>query len=192
MIKIKSETASIKHTTAAACKWIWLHKELICIWCLTLIALKILKSAHQAGNTPLLAYNNIWWVRRTQGIHGWPLTEVILLKFLHRQKIICKSASLLFCLWKSAVGWLTDQSDSKAADWLCVRTAPTWWKGFKRAQPSVGNTFVRLNIQVWANDNGSCLDSWALSFSLFTHIKLWIHQGKLYELYLPKILNTGS
>lgn len=91
-----------------------------------------------------------------------------------------------------AVAWLIDQSDSKTAYRLSVHTTLNWWNGFKRAQPSFGDVLMRLNIQVQANNNGSCLDSWALGFSLFTHIKLRIYQGKIYVLYPLKMLNTGS
>lgn len=137
MIKIKSETASMKHTRTAACKWIWLHKELICIWCSTLIALEILKSAHQAGSIPLLAHNNIRWVRRSQGIDGWPLTKSYSAKVspqAEKKKPLQISKFVFLSLKICAVGWLTDQSDSKAADWLSVCTAPTWWNWLKRAQ----------------------------------------------------------
>lgn len=43
-----------------------------------------------------------------------------------------------------------------------------------------------------SKDNGSNSDSWELCFSVFTHIKLWIHHGKIYVLYPFKILNRGS
>lgn len=53
-----SEIEKIKQNAAADCKWIWLHKDLICILCLTLMALWLLKYAHQAGNI-WIAHNDV-------------------------------------------------------------------------------------------------------------------------------------
>lgn len=124
VIKTTTETEGIKQTRAADCKWIWLHKELIRIWCSTLIALKILKCAHRAGNqlllcraglcrntfrAPVKVHNNVRWVGRTMGIHEWPLMEATLLK-------LC--ADWTQQVWKVVLwggGAATDPSDSKAA-----------------------------------------------------------------------------
>lgn len=182
MIKTTTETEGIKQSRAADCKWIWLHKELVPIWCSTLIALKILKSAHRAGNQPLLCraglcrntsrarvkvHNNVRWVRRT---HQWPLTEATLLKFC---------ADWTQQVWKVVLrGGATDPSDSKApclqSSHLMkpIQTCPIFgWKLIGEAKHPSGS-----------KDNGSNWDSWELCFSVFTHIKLWIHHGKIYVL----------
>lgn len=57
MIEIKTEIEEIKPNTAADCKWIWVHKDPICILCLALMALWLLKYAYQAGNIWIAHYD---------------------------------------------------------------------------------------------------------------------------------------
>lgn len=114
MIEIKREIGEIKQNAAADCKWIWVHKDLICILCLTLMALWLLKYAHQAGN--------IWIVHNDVQIYGlhcldrtglpldspahiskhttthisksetsWLFIDITVWKFCTSQKPICKS-----------------------------------------------------------------------------------------------------
>lgn len=183
MIKTTTETEGIKQTRAADCKWIWLHKELVPIWCSTLIALKILKSAHQAGNQPLLCravlcrntfragvkvHNNVRWVRRTRGIHEWPLTEATLLK---------DHADWTQQVWKVVL-------------WGRGGNRSVWFKGCVFTELPLDETDSNmLGLRLFigeakhpSKDNGSNWDSWELCFSVFTHIKLWIHHGKIYVL----------
>lgn len=58
----------IKQITATDSKWIWVHKNLICILCLTLMALWLLKYAHEAGNI-WIAHNDVEiYMERSLGI----------------------------------------------------------------------------------------------------------------------------
>lgn len=58
MIEIKSEVGELRENAATDCKWVWVHKGLICILCSTLMALWLLKYAHQAGNI-WIAHNDV-------------------------------------------------------------------------------------------------------------------------------------
>lgn len=117
MIEIKSEIEKIKQNTAADCKWIWVHKDLICILCWALMALWLLKYAHQAGNI-WIAYNDVEIYKERslgitvyfsfqstltyQGVKKTLFKEVIVWKFCTGRKPICKPLYTSLYPWISA------------------------------------------------------------------------------------------